>query len=252
MNCEECKKLLSDYLDDAASQPEELREHVAACAECAAELERLLKLDRMVRDRGTPSPGEAVRRETLDRVRAVVRAQQARPSARVIVFPRRAWVAVAAAVMLASAIGLLSLRKERAPMADVEAPIAEADMVERLASASLALSETKAPAERAEIFNRMAACFYEDFVGAARIGDAEEAGFSASNFEKLIRDGVIANAQQTAAHKDKADLSALQSALAGYAAGARALAAKSPKEISATAERLVAAAQDAERTLRGI
>ena len=101
----------------------------------------------------------------------------------------------------------------------------------------------------------MAKCFYKEFIGAFAIRDGDAVAFAVDNFERLIRDGVMANARLLPADESRPVLIALKADLTSYTAGARALPVEAAEGMRESVERLIAAAQsaqeDAERILGG-
>jgi len=244
------ERLLSYHDDPSCEEAAAVRKHVAECQACAAELKRLQGLDDLLKRRAVPEADEDNLHETVDQVRAKLKA---RPR---VVFLRW-WIgaAAAAAVLLLAGWYHLALRGERESTDGPEAPGPDAEFVERLVQANLAVAEANTPGERAKIFSHMAEVLCDHLVGAVASDDGEGAEFAAENFQKLVKDGVMANARLLTPTKDKQVLLALQSALTEYSAKASAVAEKCDGEVRKSIDRTIevvrSARADTERILRG-
>ena len=147
---------LARFDDDAAPEAADLREHVATCAECRAELAALRETDRAIRDAfasAVDAAPPAILRVPAHLKERVLAAAREDPSAavgsngataRVVHGPRatRRWLSLALAAALVAAVGLGGALSQR--IADLSAARAElGDMTEVVATLDRILAAEK-------------------------------------------------------------------------------------------------------------
>jgi hypothetical protein len=133
MNCEESKEILVAYLEGllAEDQKQAVTEHLKDCHSCQAELKQLKNLQERLTSNGRAAARSDLENEVLNRI---VREQNVRLKAaekataglklrRLIMKHSITRIAVAAAVIVVAAIGILSISKPSITFAEVVEPI---------------------------------------------------------------------------------------------------------------------------------
>jgi len=120
MNCDQVKKLLSDYLDDHLDGDRRgtVEEHLASCSECAARLDGLRKVVAGLRRLERVKAPVALRKAVMDRITS------SRPKESPLGTPlpskRIVFVPLAAAALLLMALSVVFVLYERAPKNDAD------------------------------------------------------------------------------------------------------------------------------------
>lgn len=263
MNCSAVRTQILALPDPRELTPE-LRGHVLSCAGCQAWARQAARLEGLLAQLPVPAaPGE--KKEALlgdlmqaDPVILPLATPAARPGFGAVAgrFLRTnaGYVAGLAAAVLV-AVGLYSFWPAKPVGTPEVAKVQKDPLLEKLVSGNAALARAGTPAKRLEVLGTMADAVASDARAMARLAPAD-IGARASQYETLIRDGVVPRAQdvQRATLGMRADeraaLELLAEKLKAEATAAEALAKEVPQDAQPALARIVEAAREGEQKLR--
>ena len=136
MNCAECKEILVAYLEDLLAEPQKhaVAEHLKDCHSCQAELKQLTNLQERLVSNGKAATQSDLENEVLNRIireqkmrlKTAEKATEGLKLRRLIMRSPITKVAVAAAVIIVAAIGILSISEPSITFAKIIEPILNA------------------------------------------------------------------------------------------------------------------------------
>ncbi len=136
MNCAECKEILVAYLEDllAEAQKQAVTDHLKDCHSCQAELKQLTNLQERLISNGRAAAQSDLENEVLNRIireqkvrlKAAEKATEGLKLRRLIMKSSVTRIAVAAAVLIAAALGVNYMMAPSVTFADVIEPILNA------------------------------------------------------------------------------------------------------------------------------
>jgi hypothetical protein len=261
MNCQAIQNQILTLPDPRELTPA-LRDHVAMCAGCQAWARQAARLEAILEHLPAPSaPGEKKEAMIGDLMQAEPVIQPmatpaTRPGYAVVAarFLRRNATYVgglAAAVLVAVAVYSFW------PTPTVQPDFVQTQkdpLLEKVVAANTALARADSPAERFAALNTMADAFAVETRGMARIAPGSQLNELTSRYEKVVKDGMVRQAQKLPIHMTAAEraklLEPLANKLEADAAAAEKLAAEAPPDAQPALKRMAETARDGEKTLR--
>jgi hypothetical protein len=269
MNCQAVQNQIL-ALVDPRELPATLRQHVLRCAACQAWAQQAARLESLVAQLPVP-PAPGQKKEALlgelfpaeplihppARLTALRRSDSASGPGR---FVRRNALyisSLAAAVLLALALYSVSQRPSRNQPEEV-ARSEDYPLLRKIVLGNTALARADSPPRKLEVLAQMAADIAADTRGMARIASGDELKEMATWYEKVVKDGLASQArelrQQPVGIPEAEKVKLLESYAARLQAEARIteeLMNEVPPESQRALRRILEAAREGEKTLRG-
>jgi hypothetical protein len=258
MNCQAIQnRILS--LPDPRQIPDALLEHVAGCAGCRVWAEQAARLEGLLERLPVP-PAPADKKSDLiaDLDRGPVAVPARRPFAAPSFFRRNAALVGGLAASVAVALGawLLLSGNGSAPIV-ARTPTPKHPFLEKVVKHDVALAKADTPAKRLEVFDGLAGDISAEARGLARIANAEELRDVAQWYDRVVKKGMMPQAEQLAGAdlvvppaERKSRLEALAGKLAATANETEKAATEVPQDAKPTLQRIATTARDAEKKLR--
>lgn len=266
MNCQTVQnKIIAE--PDPRLLPERLRLHVAGCAACRAWAEQAARLEALIEQLpapAAPSAKKAVLVGKLERGEPIIARPVATPGAartrresRVVEFVRNNALVMgglAAAVLLAWGAWALFPRNGSKPEM---VAIPEDPFLKKMVERDVALARAATPAERLQALAGMAGDLSAQARGLARVASPEELRDLARWYDKVVRDGIVKQAEnlpsrtQTPAEEQarSAALGALSRQLGETAAETDQLLGSVPPESKPALQKIADTARDGQKKI---
>jgi hypothetical protein len=258
MNCQSIQNRIL-ALPDPRQIPDALLQHVAGCAGCRAWAEQAARLEGLLERLPVP-PAPAGKKGDLiaDLARGPVAAPARGPFAAPFLTRNAALVGgLAAAVAVALGAWLLFSGNGNTPELARGTPTPKHPFLEKVVRHDVALAKADSPAKRLDVFGGLAGDISAEARGLARIANAEELRDVARWYDRVVKDGMMKQAE-TLARADltvppaerKSRLEALAGKLAATADETEKAARDVPENAKGTLQRIANTARDGEKKLR--
>ena len=252
-------------LSDPRQVPGPLHAHLTGCPACLAWWNRVARLERMIAHLPVPPAPDNKKAVLIDdlTVGPVITTVPAldRRSAWSPLAPRRAtpamkYVAGLAAAVLVAVGGWAVVRPSRTP--DVAKAVApKHPLLDKVVGRDLDLARATTPAQRLEILGGLADDLSAETRGLARVADPDELNDLARWFDRVVRAGIVRQAEQLPPHaltpeKRAALIDQLSAKLADAGREADAAAREAPPHAHPALKTIADSARDGRVKLRAI
>lgn len=267
MNCQAVQNQIL-ALPDPRELPVALRQHVLRCVACQVWAQQAARLESLVAQLPVPPApgqkkevllGELLPAEPL-RQPPARRTALRRSDSSAARFVRRTALYIgglAATVLLAVALYSVSQRPSRNPPEELSRS-EDYPLLRKIVLGNTALAQADSPPRKLEVLAQMAADIAADTRGMARIASGDELKEMASWYEKLVKDGLASQArelrQQPVGIPEAEKVKLLESYATRLQTDARIteeLMNEVPPESQRALRRIMEAAREGEKTLRG-
>jgi len=264
MNCQAIQNQIL-ALPDPRELPPALRAHVLGCAACQAWAKRAARLEVLLEQLPVPpAPGEKKEMMLGDLMSAdpviqpmavpATRPSFGRVAARFLARNATAVAGLAAAVLVA--VGVYSFWPKAGPVPQDVAKTQKHPLLEKMVARDVAMARADSPTKKLEVLGAMADDLAGETRGMARLATGAELRQMAGWYEKVVRDGMVPQADKLPLHMSAAEKARLLDALAAKldadAAEADKVARESPPDAQPALKRMADTAREGEKSLRAL
>jgi hypothetical protein len=257
MNCQTVQNRIL-ALPDPRQIPDALLVHVAGCAGCRVWAEQAARLEGLLERLPVP-PAPADKKSDLiaDLARGPVAVPAREPFAAPF-FARNAALVGGLAAAVAVAVGAwLLFTGNGTPEVIAKQRTPKHPFLEKVVQHDVALAKADSPAKRLDAFGGLAGDISAEARGLARIANADELKDVAQWYERVVKKGMVPQAEQLAGDhlkvppaERKSRLEALAGKLAATADETEKAAREVPENAKDTLQRIANTARDGEKKLR--